>query len=689
MSSSQNATNTQMSSNPQLDYRENLYLDTKTANFAVIIILGIFIVAFCMSTLVALIRRRNYYPITARKPIVLIIWNATSLFEALITTASALMYPTAPPCGQQLVLSWSFLPYVFGSIVRGWILIFHIEIQSHLTEWALRQHRQRVLLSQKNENRISPRHPLCHIPVLDPKIIPGYWCITHRKWMEPIRVAVGACSIALAVFLAIIFFTVINDPDVVRANEERNRLGMDNLPFASTFSRYGFLRGPTCMSRPRCVKCMIYPSLMVPYFVFIIFLVWRVKVNANHMERCTAEENEFATMFDSLQLQFSESDISQRSGTLSSQYAEAKDEADSESLGLSQQVLNQPVKLDELRSVLREFRNGLIIAVVGQCAALLLTAIEPQWATLSGSVIFFGLAYIMCFGAVRQSYEMSRKQMALNGFVSASSVSRNAVAQQPDLSRLSPFNELKNVINDKYAYPVLLKFLQKEYSSENALFYYEAKRFAFFCRVLEREALSCGVAGIASVTSMHPIQPPGMSLSQTDKDIGLIHQFKHESHFGPPNKRQLALPKAPLSNRAINEYVSHARAWGLQIFNDYIEFNSLYQVNISSTIAQKMTLRYKALDAWSPVQDEGVWGQVRPVGLPDACDWTLSTMYRDAEDAVFALIQSDSFTRFVVTKEFAHMVQEQEIRIMKKKQVGHTNNNNVEDYVEESEDKKA
>jgi hypothetical protein len=56
------------------------------------------------------------------------------------------------------------------------------------------------------------------------------------------------------------------------------------------------------------------------------------------------------------------------------------------------------------------------------------------------------------------------------------------------------------------------------------------------------------------------------------------------------------------------------------------------------------------------VEDEGMWKQMRPLGLPDECDWTLSTMYNDTADEVCALIQSDSFTKLVVTK--AHMLQE-------------------------------
>ena len=668
---------------PQLEMMVAPHPKWGNARSIAILALGISIAMFCTGTLYLLIKRRKFYPLPHRKAGILIIWNITSLIGTLMITASTLVYSNpGPPCGQGMALIWSFLPYVFGVMFRGWTMIFQIEIQSYLTERTWRQYRERILLGR---NEQSSSHPLCQIPCLDPKSLPGEWCITHRKWMEPGRVTVGVCSIAFIVFLVIIYTTVINDTDIVKVNAARNALGMTDLPFRESFSSDGFFHGPHCMQLSRCAKCHIYPALMVPFFIFILGVVWRVKVNANRVTRRVAEQQEFSTLYsldEQEQLLYNVGSRSVSHAAIDSTEDIITDQSHlsilPQSLTSTSAVsLTTPMDIDELHSVLYEFRTAFIVSVVGQLASVLLVAILPQWSAMVGSITFFNLAYIFCLSAVRQSYNVSRRQMASRGKVEVRS--RNAVAPQPDEQPTNNrFHNLRNVINDEHTYLVLLKFLQKEYSSENALFYYEAKRFAYFCRTLEK---CIGLNWKVTTILPHDIALSDAEASsvqrvkqQVCEDVAIIRQFKRESEFGSTNLQQrLPLPVASMSLEAMHEYAAHACTWALQIYTDYIQENAIYQVNVSSKIFQQVQARHKVLKAWNPSQNKFDRSRAGPTPLPSSCEWTLSTLYSESEDAVFQLIQSDSFTRFVITKEFAQMLHDQEERTRKiRANHGHT-----------------
>jgi hypothetical protein len=604
-----------------------------------LLVLGILICSFCVATIVFLIRRRKMYPLPERNATVLVIWSVTSLVGTLMTTASGLAYPDGSPCPQEVLLSWIFFPYVFGAFLRGWVFLFRIEIQSHLTERAWRQYRQGVLLVRGIRNS---QHLLCQPPQLDPAHLPGYWCITHRKWVQPWRVACGVCGIAIVVLFVAVYTVAIHDADIDTVNAARAQLGMNALPYTISFSPTGFVHAPLCMTILKCIKCRVYLGIVVPLFVFVAGVVWRIRVHAKLVMQRAKEQAEFAILCPP-DVMASASASASASAAASVASSSSSPPSLSSSPSLSHDSIH--IDLDELHAVMHEFRLALVASILGQCASLATTSFFKAAASSTGCLTLFALAWFTGLGAVRQSYRVSRRQHALQqGFLSKRPGNIAAVSQQPAPRHVNSacLQRIRYVLHHEHTYPILLQFLRGEFSSENALFYHEAKRFAYFSKVLETCMGAAWTNTTAAAAAAAAVIVEGESDEHEADERILLRQFERDLHFGPQG---WALPIAPLSIDDMHTYVAYARRWAMQLFTDYVQANSIYQVNVSARISRQAAERYKLLETSL---------QAEHTPLP----WRLSAMYVDAEKEILALLKNDSFTRFVITREFEHMARD-------------------------------
>jgi hypothetical protein len=129
--------------------------------------------------------------------------------------------------------------------------------------------------------------------------------------------------------------------------------------------------------------------------------------------------------------------------------------------------------------------------VVGFTVVGVLSIENQNWVMI---ITFHLLHTISVLLPLRLSFAISRKYRLMmmgqsDGAPGGSSGSSGRDGRS-QLSHHRPYFTLQFILNHPTTYPVLLTFLQKEYSSENALFWHEAKRFALACSQLQRRIAS-------------------------------------------------------------------------------------------------------------------------------------------------------------------------------------------------------
>jgi len=86
--------------------------------------------------------------------------------------------------------------------------------------------------------------------------------------------------------------------------------------------------------------------------------------------------------------------------------------------------------------------------------------------------------------AVHRSYTVSKKYRVMMQHARKHGNQGDRIVATIEHHR--PFYRLKYILHDEHAYPMLMRHLEREYSSENALFCLEVEKFHTFCRMLER-----------------------------------------------------------------------------------------------------------------------------------------------------------------------------------------------------------
>lgn len=239
--------------------------DWSSARVIAMLLLQAVMVPCYAATLLLLWRRRRLYPIAGRGAALLLLLNASSLVSSLLNAGVHIVYARGMPCGMSVLSAYLFMPYAVVMVVRGYLLVFRLEIQNYLAELAWRKSKmQRLQMRQADkyeEAKGGPRStptdaqsPLS-LPSLEPSTIPGHFCISNRRFMDArwIMAALTAAGVALILSLTL---TSIWDWDVHLTNDWREAHG---LPRDSPANQYGggaFFEGHRCLVYSIKVGCI-------------------------------------------------------------------------------------------------------------------------------------------------------------------------------------------------------------------------------------------------------------------------------------------------------------------------------------------------------------------------------------------------------------------------------------------------
>ena len=90
----------------------------------------------------------------------------------------------------------------------------------------------------------SPSGPLS-LPSLDPSTLPGHFCITNRRFMEP-RWIIGALAAAGSVLILALTLTGVFDLDIELTNDWREAHGLPRDTPANQYGNGAFFEGHRC-----------------------------------------------------------------------------------------------------------------------------------------------------------------------------------------------------------------------------------------------------------------------------------------------------------------------------------------------------------------------------------------------------------------------------------------------------------
>lgn len=214
------------------------------------VVISLFIVSLSVPCyivgMVLLVRRRKMFPIAGRGFCALLIFCINPLVCVPLVTAAMIIYPHGLPCALHTALLWGFMPEATAMMVRGWILVFRIEIMNYLAEMAWRQSKRDQLLKRGEiaRNRLSA--DILSMPSLEPESIQGHFFITHRYWMKSKFIALGVATMSLAT-ITMITIVGIFDPDIALTDTWRSKQGLHEDHMSSQYVNGAFWDAPRCL----------------------------------------------------------------------------------------------------------------------------------------------------------------------------------------------------------------------------------------------------------------------------------------------------------------------------------------------------------------------------------------------------------------------------------------------------------
>lgn len=463
-----------------------------------------------IAVLVLIYRRRHTYPIAGRGAPFLLALNGLSMFISTVGLCLFIVYPHGLPCAMHTVVCFLCAPYVMIWLVRGWLLVFRLEIMAFLSESAWRQTKvtlikqrmqERAEANANHERRISSAQSFTGtddmedsdmpaLPSLDPSTVDGFWFIQNRRFTGWRWIVLGVAAMLPAMML-VLTLTAHFDKDVDFVNDWRAARGLGPDTLKSHWTPEAFVDSP---------RCFVYSISLLMYFVcmgiglpFGTFSGYRVYLSSKRMQIRSQDQAEFARAMA----------LPQPASTTTTAIGLTAGDAFSSPSGAGKNLLKRQgssnlrstvptpaafvsTELDELSSV--KIEMGMTVIIGGSCAlvGLLLTGVAADYVNLPFILAFWILLVFTGIMPLWRSFSVAKRQREM--FKKARSENSNGgkggkfIANIPHHRHLY---KLQHVLTNSFCYPLLLKFLQKEYSSENALFYLEVKEFERFCRPLE------------------------------------------------------------------------------------------------------------------------------------------------------------------------------------------------------------
>lgn len=271
------------------------------------------------------------------------------------------------------------------------------------------------------------------------------------------------------------------------------------------------------------------------------------------------------------------------------------------------------------------------------CIALVaaVTELAPVWIPFAFMLIQVLFSGIFVVSALHRSFDMSRR---LNSQIRQSRAKKGVI-----LPHQAPFYTLRHILHNPSTYDVLLRFLQKEFSSENALFYTEARAFQVMCRGLERRMPNAwpqpmnsephsSSSAFGSVTTTATLT----TITFKSSPVAPVQHHRQPSLHPPLSSGHMPSPVS-------REEMKHVYDWCLRMYSEYVMRGASQEINLPDDIATTITRQVAQLKKeWT---------------LPNPPPFVLSTLFFSGQDAIFKLIDTDSFRRFLITKDFSDIIQ--------------------------------
>ena len=488
-------------------------------------VLAVFIPIY-LTTFVLLFQRRKLYPIAGRGIAALLGLGIVCFVATMFNAASHIAFPDGQPCGVHAFILWFTSPFGVIMLIRAWTLMFNLGIQNFLTELSWRQTKRAKLLAREAEastigaqggggsvvvSRVSGGmqlpspsaagagklarggstviriesasdavSPHLSMPSLDPTTIPGYFFVTHRHWTRVGNVLLVMSGFSLLIAMMVILIMVY-DPDVGFTNRWRRDHGYPDLNMDSQLTPNTFFHSPRCFWYSIKTWSFIFASAIAnPYVAMIAVFIRAHNIRA---EKRAKEQAEFAKAIREID---GNTGGGNPGSGVQSLTASTSGPAASAAGGAS-------LELDEFSAVKLEIGVGLNCASIGLLLYMLMTGLGGyNWTNLVIVIMYFTFFLGSCVQPLWISFVtskrfkimMARARAETKGGAGGKGKGGKIVAQ---IAHHRPLYRLAHIISDTTCYPYLLAFLQKEYSSENALFWHEARNFARAARTAETQ----------------------------------------------------------------------------------------------------------------------------------------------------------------------------------------------------------
>ena len=312
------------------------------------------------------------------------------------------------------------------------------------------------------------------LPSLDPSSIPGNWYIMHRSYTGIPWVT--RASIACLLFVCCIIALSLEaqwDSDISRTNDWLVDHGYPREDRSSSYLHMAFFHGPRCVfPTSKLATWVAWMGVVLPV---LLWTGWHLRTNSQRMQKRAQEQNAWEA---NRRIRMGEAQL------FSPMSSSASAPPPPPHVSVSSDV-------DELSAVITEFLRLFTIGLLSSSLTAVLIGVAYAWEGVWLMLTFAALWATSIPPALAVSYRMTRKHRDMlrharrKGSLSGGSTA-GAGKFVADIPHHRSYFRLHFIITDPYTYPILLAFLQKEYSSENALFYRAAQEFARYCKELER-----------------------------------------------------------------------------------------------------------------------------------------------------------------------------------------------------------
>lgn len=432
-----------------------------------------------LGTTAMLWRMRHRYPIAGRGALSLLLIQVSVILMVLVSGVFVLVYDGDTACGLSwLVAHLSIDLVTMPYLTRGWTLVVRLEIQSYFEEKQAREQRKLNGSSKEKAEAAAgtagqgstddgTRAAVARVPSDDdPQTpLPGLWYLAHRSLIRPAAIGRMWLSLALIVTVSCVIVGVF-DPDAEATQDALWAQGYNSTVVGSAFEPDAFLFGPRCLSSS--VKMLQFEAVLV--LLILPAAVWMTvkmaQINKRKKQRMEQQRRE-------QEAQQKQQEKQQQNGV---QRAVTTVAVAPVVVGVSS--LSDLSQHDSDRVQL-EFALVCLIVVLGISGYVGLQLFAPHFHSFAMLAAGTALWCVSIVWPIRDGIVISNrvKAMLANGGGGGSSSGNGKSIGDRRLAHHRPYFNLRYLLSRDHTYPVLLSFLQKEFSSENLLFVRESHAF--------------------------------------------------------------------------------------------------------------------------------------------------------------------------------------------------------------------